>query len=401
MIFNKRKSRKISNNNNENQRKITLFLSTIIIFSFITTYNISAFKENTTRELLPKKSQINANSNQISHDPIRIENNSDFLMFCSEGDGTLKNPYIIEDYLIKAENNDGIFIQNTDAYAIIQKCTIKDGRTSNNNGITLNKCQNIQIQNCLIVNNSIGINIEYLSTLISIFQNNITSNTQYGIKCVSSIYINIQHNYISRNWQDGIFLLIYSSEMEESGNYTIFYNTCIQNRGAGIYLTGIENSTINMNTCVFNEASGIYIRSGIKNILQWNNCSFNTNGMSLLVDNSIINQNWCQENLLNGISLRDSDDNYIYNNTLMNNQFYGLMLESSSNNIITENFFKNNLEGMIKLEGNCESNEFSKNNPLFLTTTKKISIIGSILLITLFLSTFFLLKSKKRKNKTL
>ncbi|MHA1673382.1 MAG: hypothetical protein ACTSYI_07120, partial [Promethearchaeota archaeon] len=65
------------------------------------------------------------------HVPILISGNADLATFISteglNGQGTLVDPYVIEDYGINAISAHGIHVQNTDDYLIIQNCTIVVG----------------------------------------------------------------------------------------------------------------------------------------------------------------------------------------------------------------------------------------------------------------------------------
>ena len=81
------------------------------------------------------ESGSNSNMNNLhypllaeDHDPISIDGNAELAIFISNeglsGDGTLGNPYIIEDFTINANSNNGIEISNTDAYITIQNCSV-------------------------------------------------------------------------------------------------------------------------------------------------------------------------------------------------------------------------------------------------------------------------------------
>ena len=64
------------------------------------------------------------------HPPIYIDGNEALASFIAaegSGDGTSASPYIIEDLVINASTAHGIEILNTDAYLIIQNCTIEGG----------------------------------------------------------------------------------------------------------------------------------------------------------------------------------------------------------------------------------------------------------------------------------
>ena len=100
-------------------------------------------------------------SELIKHSPINITNNSQFnstngVRF---GNGSKNNPYIIENWSIDAYYDDGIWIENTDAYFIIRNCYIYNGNTKNRfrYGISFDKVTNGMAENNRLTNNYIGI----------------------------------------------------------------------------------------------------------------------------------------------------------------------------------------------------------------------------------------------------
>ena len=49
----------------------------------------------------------------IEHEPIRIESDSDLEVYNFSGDGTILNPYRIENYNITTTESSGIYISTT------------------------------------------------------------------------------------------------------------------------------------------------------------------------------------------------------------------------------------------------------------------------------------------------
>ena len=43
------------------------------------------------------------------------------------GSGTFQSPFLIANWIINAAAADGIYINNTNAYVIIQNCTVENG----------------------------------------------------------------------------------------------------------------------------------------------------------------------------------------------------------------------------------------------------------------------------------
>jgi len=70
-----------------------------------------------------------AESGLTPHDPILIVGNDNFTLANGvvDGRGTESDPYIIENWVISAENVHGIKIRNTTAYFVIHSCVVENG----------------------------------------------------------------------------------------------------------------------------------------------------------------------------------------------------------------------------------------------------------------------------------
>jgi parallel beta-helix repeat protein len=178
---------------------------------------------------------------QVHHTPILIDGNVAFTnangVLC--GDGTLVNPYIIENWNINATTAHGIEIRNTDKYFVIKNCTVVDGITNTKYGIYLNNVTNGVIFNNILKNNRFGI---YLNAGNN---NRIINNTE------------IYNDY-------GILLEF------SSNNNSIINNTAMNNE-YGIYLNGASNNTIFNNTASTNTNRGIRLVTASNNNVLWNN----------------------------------------------------------------------------------------------------------------------------------
>ena len=62
-----------------------------------------------------------------TNNTIYINGNSEFNTIATVGNGTLNNPYIIENCNKKATDNHGILIKNTDVYFIIRNVSVSEG----------------------------------------------------------------------------------------------------------------------------------------------------------------------------------------------------------------------------------------------------------------------------------
>ena len=95
-----------------------------------------------------------------SHSMIVIIGDSELDTFCA-GNGTdgtsWETAHVIENYEINSALLNGITIDDTTRYLIIQNCIIDQ---SDMGGINLNNCTNVKIQNCLIeLNTGYGIGL--------------------------------------------------------------------------------------------------------------------------------------------------------------------------------------------------------------------------------------------------
>jgi nitrous oxidase accessory protein NosD len=89
------------------------------------------------------------------HSPINITNASDFDTKGFSGNGTVNNPYLIEEYYIINSTN-LISIKNAFTFFTVRNC-ILNGMNSNIDGISLNLVSNGAIEQNIIVNSQNGI----------------------------------------------------------------------------------------------------------------------------------------------------------------------------------------------------------------------------------------------------
>jgi parallel beta-helix repeat protein len=169
------------------------------------------------------------------HDPILIENDNFFNLDKGvvAGTGSDGDPYLIENWVISAENANGIEIRNTTAHFIIRNCLVETGGKLNNYGIYLGNLANGKVENCTSENNIYGI---YLyNSLNNDVINNTCSNNQHGIYLCFSSNNTLANNTCSNNNWYGIALYPYSY------NNTLYNNNCSNNL-YGIYLQFSSNN---------------------------------------------------------------------------------------------------------------------------------------------------------------
>ncbi len=228
------------------------------------------------------------------------------------GSGTLKDPYIIKNANIDANDiGSGIHIQDSSVYFRIESSnifnaqsnywvagiyllrtgngTIIDSQVSNNNGdaIGLEDSRNNTIKNCVIEYNiGSGIIMTYYSNNNSVIDNTIRFNG--GGIGISSEHSKIINNNLVDNINDGISI--------HPGYSNLITKNNISGSFKGFSLGGYNN-TITFNT-IFSNQYGIYSVGG----QTWHN---------IIVNNSIYDQS------AYGIYL--SDENSRYNSIYLNN----------------------------------------------------------------------------------
>ena len=171
-----------------------------------------------------------------SNAPISIYNDTSLAAFCAgNDDGTQSNPYVIQNYVIDATNANGIVIENTNVYLVIENCvlenTVEYGECSYH-GIKLVNCSNIDISNNFINSNDYGI---YLGASSN---NTLTNNT-------------FEKNNV------GIYL------SNSNNNNLLIYNTLFSNADEGIVLYNSNNNTLNNNIASANYGDGIDLDNSI------------------------------------------------------------------------------------------------------------------------------------------
>lgn len=139
-----------------------------------------------------------------THKPISIESDNDFTAVNGvvSGDGTEKNPYIIENWDIKpGGDRHGVEIRDTYAYFIIRNCAIHH---SSMHGVFLCDAKNGIIDGVSSCNNYYGIWMSTASNDTKIINCNVYDNGNYGIGSGNSERIIIRSCAIHNN-KTGIY----------------------------------------------------------------------------------------------------------------------------------------------------------------------------------------------------
>jgi parallel beta-helix repeat protein len=180
-------------------------------------------------------------------------------------------------------------------------------------GINVSSVQNVTIRNINVRGFHYGVSL-FSVVNCTIIGNNVTNNSQFGVKFRISSNCTVSNNNVMNNTYAGVWVFTSSS-------FTISENV-ITKHFYGIYLypTGTFNNVIRQNNIMSN-SYGIASVNGANNSIIWGN--------------DITNNNWA-------ISFSSSSNNTVYANTIANNNYYGVGLMTSSNNTFHHNTFLNN-----------------------------------------------------------
>ncbi|MFX1507123.1 MAG: right-handed parallel beta-helix repeat-containing protein [Promethearchaeota archaeon] len=335
-------------------------------------------------KLLVSKSNLSQRSTRITHAPIFIYGDEDFITQATAenwpGEGTKVNPIIIEGYTITATEGPLISISDTIFYFIIRN-NLLNGSHAPTEGIHFSNVQHGTIENNIICNNAAvdgGIIFEFASKDNLIINNSIFGN-QMGMN-IRGQHNSIINNSVYQNNEMAIWL------NTDTINSTVVGNTIYNSTGSGILLEETYSNFISKNLIYRSEVNGIDLIHTSGNVIENNTISNTVLGISLWESSqNNVSSNHVFNNM-GGISLYYSTENSIYNNTTRENHNLGVDLEMSSHNntfstnkmlkngivgailfdsdfnTFTENiFYDNNMEG-IRIEGNTNYNIFTFNN---------------------------------------
>ncbi|MHA2363579.1 MAG: right-handed parallel beta-helix repeat-containing protein [Candidatus Hodarchaeales archaeon] len=359
------------------------------------------------------------------HHPFYITSNTDFTFLNFSGDGTLSNPYLIENYfIINSTSNYLIFIENTDVYFVIQfnllfslkgsqygiflqnvsngKIETNNINTNTENGISLIDSSNILISNNVVYNNKIGIQLSSSDNNILINNdlfnnefgltvnsanyntfsyNNIFNNTQHGTTHSASNFSNFTGNYFYYNDINGFSLATSSNNLlinniaynnTDEGFYlgsssffnVIINNSAFNNLNSGFAIRSSSNSTF-INNSAYDNIFGFYIYDSSNNNFFTNNILFDNDLGFFLYTPSNNNNTFTNNVVYNnnyGFNIDSSNNTKILNNSVYNNYNMGFILANSVNTTILYNIIVDNLNYGIYLDSSCSNSHIEKNS---------------------------------------
>jgi parallel beta-helix repeat protein len=319
----------------------------------------------------------------VSRGPIHIVENVGFTPengVNGGGSGTAGDPYIIENWDISAENENGIWIENTTAHFIIRNCRVHDGRDNNNFGILFENVVNGEIDNVVSDNNGSGIVLYWDSHNNTITNSIVKNNSWRGLWFTGSPNNYLRNNTCENNaynfgvWAYDNFYQFYQDidNSNEVNGKPIYYiieqenltfdgdvmdigylglvscenilvkNLNMSNVHHGVLLANTSYSTVT--NCNFsNTWWSVDLNASSKNIIK--NCTSSNNayaGVALYWSDNNLVTNFIAEGSDRGIWLHNSYNNTIRDCTVENNHLGVELLGASDNNQIYHNNFVNN-----------------------------------------------------------
>jgi len=299
-----------------------------------------------------------ANDNSISNnlvtfngrDGIRVDVSRNILtnniVSCNGWLGTLEGGgiflYGAFDCLIEGNTASNNRNSGIDVQGVSSNITIRDNIAENNgrDGIFHYGSLACSTEANTIPNNGAnGISI-YFSNDNIISHNTITSNNWHGIHLYRSGYNVIEENMVNSSGFDGIQLV-------QSNNNEVDDNEVTFNGWIGIWTFQCKGNIISGNTVVSNTLHGIMLAQSNSTTVTENKVADNDEIGILVGDyplarpsNNTIARNIVLNNR-NGICLEYSSNNTLVGNTVTNNSEWGIYINTSSNNTIYHNNFIN------------------------------------------------------------
>ncbi len=329
---------------------------------------------STVKSTFPKATATVANSN-----PIQINGDADFANQAATngwpGDGSINNPYIIENLVIIANGTPAIEIMNTNANFIIRNSTLI-GSWNGNMSAMAGGVAGIFFQNvngrAILDGNTItnfsgdGINLKYsrVRTVNTVVYNNGYS----GLYSEGSNYLNFSSNIVYNNTGPGLYIL-------DSDVYTVVNNTISGNSGDGIVISFINDVNLyassrvtRANRVMANQGSGFVIE-GYGSQVTGNLAEDNGNAGFFFYPktlNSKISNNTAKNNVGIGFHVNSTGKMELTNNSALGNGETGFFVWEDWSSVITSNVASANKIGFHVLD-DADRTIFANN-----TATKNI-----------------------------
>jgi len=252
----------------------TLIISIVfsIIFGSILTVLVI------TQESNPPAPDVSARISYTVHSPISINGNAQFnhTNFPNNGvvsgNGTVSNPYIIEDWDINSTGTlFAIYIFNTTAHFKIMNCYLHNADSA---GIRLTRVSNGSVINNDCINNKYDGIILMRASNNTIINNRCFNNSlEDGILLtLYSVNNTIANNVCVDN--------VYGIDLDTTSNHNVIFNNTCESNACSIYIYSSRKNIITNNICSNSSSYGLYIFTTASSSLNmiWNNTFYHNNG---------------------------------------------------------------------------------------------------------------------------
>ena len=162
---------------------------------------------------------------------------------------------------------------------------------------------------------------------VKILNNDISANR--GVVATGTKYLNITHNLLAKNSDEGIVIA-------DANSTYIFNNKITNNGGNGILISKSDKVYIHENTISNNQKNGIYTTDAA------NGVEYGGGPENLYITKNVINKN-----TQSGIYIKKAGDNInIKGNTIEYNSAYGISMTKIGNNVIQSNVISHSIVGI-------------------------------------------------------
>ncbi len=283
---------------------------------------------------------------------IEIKKDKDFEKYNFSGEGSVSNPYVIENLSIISSKKRGISISNTSKFFIIRNCTLGYNLF---NGINIQYIKNGTAKiydNVCFGHSAEGINI-VSSDSLKIYNNTCFDN-KIELSIENSNHCYVENNHLYRNRKvTGQEKIVYSGLILRNSFLVTINNNKIEKTTRGMYIVNGFNCTISNN--FVNQVYSLGI-----NFISSSYCN--------------LTSTTCISSTYDGLSFHHSNYNYVANCSSIGNN-YGFYLSECSENILSFNKIEKNREG-LHITSNSHNNTISYNE--FLNNTNEgVNIDGS------------------------
>lgn len=292
-----------------------------------------------------------------SSSSISINNNNDFSNQAATnswpGNGTITNPYIINQLTINGQDTSALAITNVNVYFTIANCTlstVSSVSTISYQDLSLTNVSNGLIKDNLITDTT-GYGAEISNVNNTQFINNTISNTGPGGFTIINSNNNLFTNNTFTNITNNISYNSYGFGMWYSSNNIVINNTFLHDdAGVAIYSDSSHN-LISNNYIAYGHSYGIQT-GNTKDNLYKNNTIISMGDSGILCgsgknENDTFLHNYIFNSSVNGVYLLYSDHVNFINNTISNStQNSGILFENSNYTLIKGNNIFNNSIGI-------------------------------------------------------